>query len=738
MKLETIEGTVERVTYVNVENGYSVIRLAPTGTLAFWNAAGDDGLVTVTGNMPDLTPGESLSIDGQWQTNAKYGRQFKSENVRRMRPATVEGIRRFLGSGLIKGVGSRTAERIVDAFGSDTLDVLDTNPERLFEIEGIGNHRARLVIKAWAEQRKIRDVMIFLEGHGISTSLATRIYKTYGDESIGVVEADPYRLARDVWGIGFKTADRIARALGLPADHPRRLEAGVAYTLDQAQNDGHVYLPDQELAAAAAELLEVEGDQIIPAIDRAAESGLAHLENLPAADGETIRAVYLPMFHRGETGIARAVQRMLETPSSRLDKIQAYDPPALIAQAAAEANVELSDQQHTAIITTINHKISVLTGGPGTGKTTTLRSLIGALMMAGHTFALASPTGRAAKRLAEATGQPARTIHRLLGFSKRAGGFAHNEENPLPVDIVIVDECSMLDEMLAYALFRAVDPRSHLLLVGDVDQLPSVGAGDVLRDLIASGVAPVTRLAVIFRQAAQSLIISNAHRINSGEMPLFPDEAEDFFLFKVDDDAERAADLIIEIVNERVPRRFGLDSLNDIQVIVPMYRGPVGVSALNDRLQAVLNPPGRNAERHIAGKLYRVGDKVMQSRNNYEKEVFNGDVGRVHSLDFVDQTIKVLFDERLVEYDFSEIPELTHAYAISVHRSQGSEYPAVVVPMVTQHFMLLQRNLLYTAITRAKQLVVLVGSKKAIAIAVKNDKVSQRYTALAARLAGDL
>jgi len=738
MDLETIEGTVERITYVNEENGYSVIRLAPTGALTFWNATSDDGLVTVVGNMPDLTPGESLSIDGRWQTNAKFGRQFKSENVRRMRPATIEGIRRFLGSGLIKGVGGRTAERIVDAFGTDTLEVLDSSPERLYDIEGIGNHRAKLVIAAWAEQRKIRDVMIFLEGHGISTSLATRIYKTYGDESIGVVEADPYRLARDVWGIGFKTADRIARALGLPSDHPRRLEAGVAYTLDQAQNDGHVYLPDQELAATAAELLEVAVDQVIPAIDRAAEGGLVHLETLPNADGEAIRAVYLPMFHRGEVGIARVVRRMLETPASRLEKIQAYDPPALIAQAAAEANVELSDEQRAAVITAINHKISILTGGPGTGKTTTLRSLIGALAMAGHTFALASPTGRAAKRLAEATGQPARTIHRMLGFSPGSGGFSYNEENPLPADIVIVDECSMLDEMLAYALIRAVDPRSHLLLVGDVDQLPSVGAGDVLRDLIASGVAQVTRLGMIFRQAAQSLIISNAHRINHGEMPKFPDDAEDFFLFKVDDDAERAADLIIEIVNERIPRRFGLDRLSDVQVIVPMYRGPVGVSTLNDRLQLILNPPGRNAERLIAGKLYRVGDKVMQTRNNYEKEVFNGDVGRVHSLNLVEQAMMVIFDERLVSYDFSEVPELTHAYAISVHRAQGSEYAAVVVPMVMQHYMLLQRNLLYTAVTRARKLVVLVGSNKAIAIAVKNDKVSRRYTALAARLSGDL
>ncbi len=738
MTPETLEGTVERVTYVNEENGYSVIRLAPAGTLTFWNAANEDGLVTVVGNMPDLTPGESLHIEGQWQTHARHGRQFKAENIRRMRPATVEGIRRFLGSGLIKGVGTRTAERIVDAFGLDTLDVLDKDPERLFEIEGIGQHRARLVIRGWADQRKIRDVMIFLEGHGISTSLATRIFKTYGDESIAVVEADPYRLARDVYGIGFRTADRIARALGLPADHPRRLEAGVAYALDQAQNDGHVYLPEDELAKAASELLEVDIAQVVPAIVRAAEADLVTIDQLLGEDGTPTRAVYLPMFYRGEVGIARVVRRMLEMPSSRLEKIQIYDPPALVAQAAAEASVELSDQQRVAVITAINHKISVLTGGPGTGKTTALRALISALTMAGHSFALASPTGRAAKRLAEATGQPARTIHRMLGWTSASGGFAFNEDNPLPVDMVIVDETSMLDEMLAYALIRAVDPRSHLLLVGDVDQLPSVGAGDVLRDLIASGVAPVTRLDVIFRQSAQSTIITNAHRINHGEMPIFPEEADDFFLFKVDDDAERAADLVVEIVNDRAPRRFGLHSLNDIQVIVPMYRGPVGVSALNERLQTVLNPPGRMAERVLAGKLYRVGDKVMQTRNNYDKDVFNGDVGHIHSMDFAEQTMTVTFDDRFVSYDFTEVPELTHAYAISVHRSQGSEYPAVVVPIVIQHYMLLQRNLLYTAVTRARKLVVLVGSKKAIAVAVKNDKVSRRYTALAARLIGEI
>jgi len=434
-------------------------------------------------------------------------------------------------------------------------------------------------------------------------------------------------------------------------------------------------------------------------------------------------------------GTARRLRALLDTPGSRLGTLDPRGWSALIAEAAAGAGVDLSEGQQDGILAALVHKVSVLTGGPGTGKTTTLRALIRVLQSEGRSFALASPTGRAAKRLAEATGQRASTIHRLLGFSP-TGGFAHDEENPLAVDIVIVDEVSMLDTLLAYALFRAIDPRSHVLLVGDVDQLPSVGAGDVLRDLIGSGEVAVTRLNAIFRQSAGSLIITNAHRVNRGEMPYFPDEADDFFLFAIADDPQRAAELIVEVVADRVPRRFGFHPLDDIQVIAPMYRGAAGVSALNQRLQATLNPPGRPAERLLAGRLFRVGDKVLQTRNNYDKEVFNGDIGRVRAFDFVEQTMTVHFDDRPVTYDWSETPDLTHAYAISVHRSQGSEYPVVVMPIITQHYLLLQRNLLYTAITRAEKLVVLVGSNKAIAIAVGNDKVSRRYTALAERLRG--
>jgi exodeoxyribonuclease V alpha subunit len=741
MELTTLEGTVERITFYSEEDGYSVIRLLPASPRDLWSAAGEDGLVTVIGNLPEVIPGESLEIQGAWQTHPSYGRQFRAEVVHRIAPATIEGIRRYLGSGLIKGVGPKTAERIVDHFGIDTLRVLDEDPERLHEVEGVGQHRVRLIRRAWVEQQAIKNVMLFLQSHGVSTGLAVKIYAAYGDRSVAQVEDDPYRLARDIHGIGFKTADQIARNLGLPYDHPARLEAGLVYALDQATGDGHVYLPEPELVALTAELLSVPLTEIQAAVERAARSQMIILERLPAAGSdetdEQQRAVYLPPSYYAEAGAARRLRAILDEPRSFLSMRGMINWPALIAEAAAQADAPLSTQQQAAVQLALGSKVSILTGGPGTGKTTTLRVLIHVLKQQGFSFALASPTGRAAKRLSLATGFPARTVHRLLGYAP-AQGYTQDEDNPLPHDFVIVDECSMLDGFLAYALFRAVDPRSHLLLVGDVDQLPSVGAGDVLRDLIASGLVPVTRLATIFRQEAGSLIIRNAHRINQGDLPHFPDDSEDFFLFKIGDDPERAANLVVDIVKNRIPQRFGLHPLEDIQVLVPMYRGQVGVSALNQKLQAALNPAGRPAERILGGRLFRVGDKVLQTRNNYDKEVFNGDVGRIHSLDFTRQELAVRYDERLVIYDWVEAQELLHAYAISVHRAQGSEYPAVVMPVLTQHYMLLQRNLLYTAVTRARQLVVLVGSMKAIAIAVNNDQVSRRYSALSARLRGEI
>jgi exodeoxyribonuclease V alpha subunit len=733
MPAQTLEGTIERITYYNEENGYGVIRLKPSAQLSMWTADGD-GLVTVVGTLPEVNEGEYVHLEGDWATHPRHGRQFKAEIMRSIRPPTVEGMRRYLGSGLIKGIGPKLAARIIDHFGADTFDILDSIPQRLMEVAGIGTGRTDSIITAWEEQRAIKDVMIFLQAHGITTTLAHRIYKQYKDNSIALIESDPYRLSRDIWGIGFKTADRIARSLGLPSDHPTRLEAGLSYALNQATDEGHIYQPDQTLMQAAAELLEVPPDLMPSALERAAATQQVIVEPDPQGEG---RAVYLPMYQRAEVGSARQIAQMLAGTASRLERLQGMNPASIIAESAAQADVELSEQQQGAVLTAIQNPISVLTGGPGTGKTTTLRALIAALQAGGHSFALASPTGRAAKRLNEATGQPARTIHRLLGFSP-SQGWMFNEENPLPVDMVIIDETSMLDAMLAYALLRAVNPGTHLLLVGDVNQLPSVGAGDVLRDLIASALLPVTRLDVIFRQSAQSTIISNAHRINKGEMPAFPDGVEDFFLFSIPEDVEQVAAMVVEVVSERIPRRFGLHPLDDVQVLVPMYRGAAGVQSLNQKLQETLNPPARRAERLIGGRLYREGDKVLQTRNNYDKEVFNGDVGRIQAIDLTEQIITVKFEDRSVNYDFSEAPELIHAYAISVHRSQGSEYPAIVMPVVTGHFMMLQRNLLYTAVTRARKLVVLVGSKKAIAIAVKNNKVSQRFTSLAARLRGEL
>jgi exodeoxyribonuclease V alpha subunit len=734
MELITLEGSIERITYYNEETGYSVIRFAPNTPLGFWSGVDENGLVTIVGVLPEVTPGESVEVEGTWQTHASFGRQFKVENLRRIAPATVEGIRRYLGSGMIKGIGPKTAERIVDHFGLETLDILDHDPERLYEVEGVGRHRVRLITRAWAEQQQIKNVMLFLQSHNISTNLAVKIYKAYGDDAIRQVEDDPYRLARDIYGIGFKTADQIARDLGLPHDHPTRLEAGIVYALNQAADDGHVFLPETELVETAAELLEVPAKEIEAAIARARQSEQVIVDRMPLEDdGEPERIVYIPAFYHAEVGAARTLHAIIGEPRSRLQTYGPLDWQMRVEQSAKDSDAALSSQQQEAVGLALTHKISILTGGPGTGKTTTLRVLIQVLQAEGLSFALASPTGRAAKRLSEATGCPARTIHRMLGFSPTQG-FSHAEDNPLPVDFVIVDECSMLDNFLAYSLFRAVDPRSHLLLVGDVDQLPSVGAGDVLRDIIKSGEVPVTRLSTIFRQEAGSLIIRNAHSINQGKMPHFPDDVEDFFLFNLGDEPERVAEMVVDIVKNRIPRKFNLHPIDDIQVLVPMYRGQAGVAALNRELQEALNPPGRPAQRILGGRMFRVGDKVMQTRNNYDKEVFNGDMGRIRAFDFTNQSMQILFDDRQIEYDWSEATELIHAYAISVHRSQGSEYPAVVMPVVTQHYMLLQRNLLYTAITRARNLVVLVGSMKAIAIAVGNDQVSKRYTALADRL----
>ncbi len=808
--MDAISGSVERVTFYNPENGYSVIRIRPERRRAAVPAHGinREGLLTIVGNLPELTPGEFVKLQGRFVNHPKHGYQFQAEICEQAMPATLAGIRRYLGSGLIKGIGPKMADRIVEHFGEDTLEVIDTQPQRLHEVADIGPKRARWIATAWDEQRQVKDIMLFLHAHGVSTNLGVKIYKTYGDQAMQIVQNDPYQLARDIYGVGFKTADKIAQALGLTADHPSRIEAGVIYALNQTSEDGHVFLPQPELESQAAELLGVEADLVRQAIERLARdervraailpggwsahkrqsAGWLHPDSpgrLPSEEpgtgeerpaqvvqqpatapeaqidpraaprsgttkrsapadpiqpgiaeppetyqtepSEDLQAVYLPPFYYGEVGVSRRLQALAGAIPSRLSDI----PPAFVSLPAG-----LSDEQRTAIKSALSYPVSVLTGGPGTGKTTCLQALIAAVESQHKSFALCAPTGRAAKRLSEATGRPASTIHRLLDYSP-ARGFLYNDENPLLVDLLVVDEASMIDLLLANSLVKALPHGAHLLLVGDVDQLPSVGAGDVLRDVIASGIAPVTRLTTIFRQAADSYIITNAHRINRGDFPEFsrtaPEES-DFFLFPAEE-AEKAADWVIEVVTERIPARFGMNALEDIQVLAPMYRGPAGVRALNDRLQQVLNPAeALKPQKTLYGQTFRPGDKVMQTQNDYDKEVFNGDIGQVQAINPLAHTLIAQFEGRPVEYDWSECDQITLAYCVSVHKSQGAEFPCVVLPVLTQHYLMLQRNLLYTAVTRAKNLCVLVGSRRAIQIAVKNNQVAERNTALAWRL----
>jgi len=735
--MDTISGSVERITYYNPENSYCVLRLRPERGRP--PQANREGLVTVTGNLPELSPGEFLRLQGNWKNHPRHGWQFQSEVCEQSVPATIAGMRRYLGSGLVKGIGPRLAERIVEQFGNQTLEVLEEHPERLRETPDIGPKRAALIARAWHEQKQVKEIMLFLHSYGVTTNLAVKIYKHYADQALTIVKNDPYRLARDLFGVGFKTADKIARAMGLPPDHPSRIEAGVVHLLNEMSNEGHVFSPQHILVEQASQLLEVEAELVPPALQRLAQQERIHLEVLPgwseppsfdvhklseqlAAYGQT--AVYLASLFAGEVGAAEHLRRLTFALPTRLSDL----PPAFLS-----LDPTLSAEQQQAIRAVFSHPLSVLTGGPGTGKTTCLKALVNLVEQAGKRFALASPTGRAARRLSEAVNRPASTIHRLLGY-KPGEGFQYNAEQPLEIDLLVVDEASMLDLMLANHLLRAIPTGAHLLLVGDVDQLPSVGAGDVLRDLIASGAAAVSRLHVIFRQAQGSEIITNAHRINQGLMPHFSNDSRDFFLFPAEEPQD-AADWLLQVVCERIPRKFGLHARDQVQVLVPMYRGAAGVHAINERLQQAINPPEpRKAEKALFGQVFRQGDKVMQIQNNYDKQVFNGDIGVVAGIDAIEQNLQIEFDDRRLEYDWSEADQLVLAYAVSVHKAQGSEFPAVVIPLVTAHYMMLQRNLLYTAVTRAKQLCVLVGSKRAIGMAVKNDKVARRFTALDWRL----
>jgi exodeoxyribonuclease V alpha subunit len=740
--MDSLSGSVERITFYNPENGYTVLRLrpdSPSGSgdrFTYRSALSSEGLATVVGNLPEVTPGEHLSLQGQWDNHPKHGPQFKAEVCEQTLPATLAGIEGYLGSGMIKGIGPRLAERIVVKFKEETFDVIEQAPERLFEVSGIGADRVRRITAAWQEQKQVKEIMVFLHGHGVSTNLAVKIYKTYGDAALETVQKNPYQLERDIYGVGFKTADRIARALGLPPEHPSRMEAGIVFALNETIDEGHVYVPREALAGRAIELLDVTPELIPPALERLAQDDRIRPEMLPlnhkeektkhavaeAAPAYQAPVIYLTPLYFGEKGVAERLKALVNAkPVSR--------PP----NQGTLPLENLSEEQQEAVRMALAHPVSILTGGPGTGKTTCLKALITALDAQHKQFALASPTGRAAKRLSEATGHPASTIHRLLEYSP-VEGFKHHAENPLNLDFLVVDEASMLDLLLTNNLLKAIRPGTHVLFVGDVDQLPSVGAGDVLRDMIGSGVAPVTRLSTIFRQAADSKIITNAHLINQGKFPVFSQGSGDFFLFPADD-ADGAANWVLSIVTERIPQKFGFDPIRDIQVLSPIYRGPAGVTALNERLQERLNPPAASKpERKLFGTIFRAGDKVMQTRNNYDKDVYNGDIGFIRSLDMIEQRLTVDFYGRSVTYDWSDVDELTLAYVISVHKAQGSEFPVIVLPIVTQHYTMLQRNLLYTAITRASKLCVLAGSRRAINMAVRNNKVAHRFTALEWRL----
>ncbi|MCC9741503.1 ATP-dependent RecD-like DNA helicase [Streptomyces sp. MNU89] len=732
-QLSVVEGVLERITYANEENGYTVARV-DTG-----RGAGD--LLTVVGSLLGAQPGESLRMEGRWGSHPQYGKQFTVENYTTVLPATVQGIRRYLGSGLIKGIGPRIAERIVDHFGIDTLDVIEKEPGRLIEVPGLGPKRTRLIGAAWEEQKAIKEVMVFLQGVGVSTSIAVRIYKKYGDASISVVRNQPYRLAADVWGIGFLTADRIAQAVGIPHDSPDRVKAGLQYALSQSSDQGHCYLPEEQLISDAVKLLQVDTGLVIDCLGELAgeEEGVVRQTVPGPEDGQPVSAVYLVPFHRAEISLAGQVLRLLRTGEDRMPAFRGVDWEKALAWLGRRTGAQLAPEQEQAVRLALTEKVAVLTGGPGCGKSFTVRSVVELARAKRAKVVLAAPTGRAAKRLSELTGAEASTVHRLLEL-RPGGDAAYDRDRPLDADLVVVDEASMLDLLLANKLVKAVAPGAHLLMVGDVDQLPSVGAGEVLRDLLApDSPVPAVRLTRIFRQAQQSGVVTNAHRINSGVPPI-TQGLPDFFLFP-EDDTEEAGRLTVDVVARRIPAKFGLDPRRDVQVLTPMHRGPAGAGALNGLLQQAVTPARPDLpERRFGGRIFRVGDKVTQIRNNYEKGengVFNGTVGVVTSLSQDDQRLTVRTDEEEeVPYDFDELDELAHAYAVTIHRSQGSEYPAVVIPVTTSAWMMLQRNLLYTAVTRAKRLVVLVGSRRALGQAVRTVSAGRRCTALDHRLRG--
>ena len=709
---EVLAGLVERVTFHNAENGFCVLRL---------KARGHRDLITVIGHAAIISPGEWVTASGDWVNDHTHGQQFKARFMRTSAPTSIDGIEKYLGSGMIRGIGPVYAKKMVKAFGEKVFDIIEAEPDRLREVTGIGVVRAKRIIDAWAEQKIVREIMVFLHSHGVGTARAVRIFKTYGSDAVQVMTENPYRLARDIRGIGFKTADAIAMKLGIEKTAMIRVRAGISYALTEAMDDGHCGLPTEELGPLAVELLEVAKELVQTALDLELAEGTV----IAATVGETA-CVFLAGLYRAEKVIA---ERILNILNGRLPWPY-IDADKALPWVEQKTGLSLADSQVAAIRLALISKVLVITGGPGVGKTTIVNSILRILAAKGVNLLLCAPTGRAAKRMTEATGFEAKTIHRLLEVDPKGGGFKRNNDNPLECDLLVIDETSMVDIMLMQALMKAVPDDAALLIVGDIDQLPSVGPGQVLADVISSGAVPVVRLTEVFRQAAQSRIISSAHRINQGSLPdLSKPEGDSDFYFVQADDPETAVPRIIELVKTRIPKRFGLDPIRDIQVLCPMNRGGVGARSLNIELQKALNPAGeRKVERF--GWTFAPGDKVMQIENDYDKEVYNGDIGYVDDVDPDAGELIASFDGRAVTYGFGELDTLVPAYAATIHKSQGSEYPAVVIPVLTQHYAMLQRNLLYTGVTRGKRLVVLVGQKKAVAIAVKNVSGRRRWSKL--------
>lgn len=714
------EGTIERIVFHNPENGYTVLKVQPEKRHSCAE--------TMVGHLAAPRVGCRMRFQGQYINNPRFGRQFSFDLADEIMPATVESIRLYLASGLFKGIKLDTAGRIVEHFGLDTLRILDEEPERLEEVRGIGKKRLAQIREGWSEHQAMRNLLLFLQPHGITAACAVRIYKAYGDDALQITRENPYRLAMDIRGIGFLTADAIALKLGFTPAHPLRLQAATLFSLNKASEEGHVYLPRQLLIERVCKLTNVGPELVEPAI---LELEAAQRVACEQFDDDGTSGVYLKRFHYCESKTAYYIQRLLRSPRTVLFD----DPQKAVAAALAKIDLVLAPAQATAVTAATQRRAMVITGGPGTGKTTIINAIIKVYEGVRAKILLAAPTGRAAKRMSETSGRDAMTIHRLLEYSPGDDKFYRNEDCPLACGLVIIDEASMMDTLLFYHLLKAIPPGATLILVGDANQLPSVGPGNVLGDVVASGVVTVVELNEIFRQSAESEIICNAHLINRGKRPNLesnPERISDFY-FIPKDDPEEAADLMVDLIKYHIPRRFGLDSINEIQLLTPMHKGAVGAASMNSRLQAALNPNAVEIRR--GDRSFRLHDKVMQIRNNYDKDIFNGDMGRIVYLDPRERKLSVDFDGVTVPYDFDELDEIIPAYAISIHKSQGSEYPAVVIPLTMQHYILLQRNLIYTGVTRGKKLVVLVGESKALEIAIANNKTSKRFTRLAARLA---